>query len=105
MSYTGQHRLITPDEIDEYVDAALRVNLDEKVQNALQEQSWYRKYANTINTTIGAAVTLASSFTASGLELPPWAVTTIAVVGAAGTILGVKKTSNGLPSDTAQRLS
>lgn len=101
----SKHRALTVEDVQEVVDAAILLNLDDRVQEALAKQSWYRKYANTINTSVGAVVTLASSFAASGLDLPPWAVTTIAVVGAVGTILGVKQTTNGLPADTAQRIA
>ena len=104
-----KHRLedrypFTIADTDEISEVAIRLGLDDMVQEALRRQSWYRKYANTINTAIGAAVTVAASLAASGMELPVWATYAVAVVGAVGTILGVRNTHNGIPQDTASRL-
>lgn len=101
---TEQHFPLTPQHIDDAVNSAIELNLDRRVQDALHKQSWYRRYANTINASIGVVSTLAASLLAADLDLSDPVRVGIAVVGAVGTILGVKQTVNGLPADTAHRL-
>lgn len=93
------HRL--PDVIQDIAD---QTDLDERARAALESQSWYRKYANTVNVVVGAVVTGAASLVSAGIELPEWTTVTVATVGVVGTILGVYKTKNGLPADVADRL-
>lgn len=100
-------QLVFPDiekEVRDAVDAAIQNGIDELVQQALQEQSWYRKYANTINTAVGIASTAAATVLSLGLNLPPAVSAALAGVGSLATILGVYRTTNGIQPSTAEQL-
>lgn len=91
-------------EVRDAMDRAIATGIDEVVQRALREQSWYRTNANTINSGVGILSTVAATVLALGLELPGYATAGLVVLGSLGTLLGVYKTTNGVQDATAVQL-
>lgn len=90
----GKHHILTNEDVIEGL-----------VAEYVKTQPWYKKNANTISASIGIAATIASSLTASGLELPAWAITLATGVVALASVFGVKKTKNGIQSDTGKKIA
>lgn len=63
---------------------------------ALDEQPWWSKYANTVTTAVSVLVMLAWLLISSGTDFPGWLDAVITAVLAAGNVLGVSKTRNGV---------
>lgn len=91
-------------EVRDAIGVLVESDIDEAVRRALEEQSWYRKYANTVNSTVGIASTVAATVLSLGLDLPGWVTASLVAVGALGTILGVSRTTNGIQPQTASQL-
>lgn len=87
------------------VAEAGQLGIDELVQQAIENQSWFRQHANTVTTGVGIVSTLAATILGLGLELPAWATAALVAAGSIGTILGVARTTNGVQPQTAVALS
>lgn len=77
----------------------------EVIRDYLEEQPWWRRYANTVTAAVGGLVTLAAWLLASGLDLPTWALGLVGIVVFAGNVLGIKATRNGVTPSTAAQIS
>ena len=65
------------------------------IQTKLNEQPGRRKYANTVTTAIGTAITVISQVLLLPLDLPDWVMWAALALTSLGTVLGVNKTKNG----------
>lgn len=74
------------------------------VAEAIRDQPWFKKNANTIVAGITALAAVLSFVATLGLDLPSWAAASIPVItGALGT-LATKLTPNGVQPSTAKKL-
>ncbi|ERB55483.1 holin [Rhodococcus sp. P27] len=96
MGYTNK----TAQEIANY-DPGI---LDDLLRATLENQPWYRKWANTITTVIFALLNASWLLISTGIELPSQVVIGIAIVVLVSNILGVKMTKNGVTDSTAEQI-
>jgi len=68
----------------------------EILRRKLQEQAWYKRYANTVTTGIGTLTGLAWLLLQTGLDVPPTVTNGVLGVIAFGTLIGVWQTPNGV---------
>lgn len=66
------------------------------LERKLQEQTWFRRYSNTITTAFTGLMTLAWWLTSTRIDLPEWSVYAIGALLWLGQIVGVKRTKNGV---------
>lgn len=96
---------ITPDEVRKYLDNPLAMAVLETLEDQVQEQTWYQRYANTVNAGAGLVATAGAGLLTSGLDLPAWASVTITVLVAVAGVFAVKQTKNGLTPSVVDRIA
>nr|DAK22701.1 MAG TPA: hypothetical protein [Caudoviricetes sp.] len=74
------------------------------IQTKLNEQPARRKYANTVTTAIGTAITVISQVLLLPLDLPDWVMWAALALTSLGTVLGVNKTKNGFSDSQIEKL-
>lgn len=78
---------------NEYIDV---------LRDALQEQPWYRRFANTVTSAVGVLTIVVWLLVFTGTDIPDsvgkWVTGLLAVL----TVLGVLKTKNGLTPRTVE---
>lgn len=72
---------------NEYVDA---------LRERLEAQPWYRRFANTVTSGVGAVFLILWLLTANGVDVPTQVTTGVGSAIAVLTVLGVLKTKNGI---------
>ncbi|QFG05098.1 membrane protein [Gordonia phage Dre3] len=72
---------------NEYVDA---------LRERLEAQPWYRRFANTVTSGVGAVFLILWLLTANGVDIPSQVTNGVASAIAVLTVLGVLKTKNGI---------
>ena len=74
----------------------------DELKRQLEEQPWYRRFANTVTSAVGGVLLIAWLLTTSGVDLPDGVEKGVASAIALLTVLGVLKTKNGLTPRTVE---
>ncbi|WNN95751.1 holin [Gordonia phage Fribs8] len=67
-----------------------------ELRERLESQPWYRRFANTVTSGVGAVFLILWLLTANGVDIPSQVTTGVGSAIAVLTVLGVLKTKNGL---------
>lgn len=67
-----------------------------ELRERLESQPWYRRFANTVTSGVGAVFLILWLLTANGVDIPGQVTTGVGSAIAVLTVLGVLKTKNGL---------
>ncbi|AVD99798.1 membrane protein [Gordonia phage Flapper] len=76
-------------------DVPSSVVIDE-LRATLERQPWYKRFANTVTTAVGALALIAWLLTSNGIGIDPAIVTAVGSALGVLTTLGVLKTPNGV---------
>ncbi|EME14816.1 hypothetical protein [Rhodococcus triatomae] len=68
----------------------------EFLREKLEAQPWWRRIANTVTAAFGALVGIAWLAVSLGLDLPAPVMAGVMAVVSLGTVIGVRKTPNGV---------
>lgn len=70
--------------------------LSELLQDALANQPWYRRYANTVTTLVGLGVNVLWILLSVGVNIDPSVIVGVAAAIQALGVVGVRVTPNGI---------
>lgn len=78
--------------------------LGELLRYAVQNQPWYRRYANTVSALVGAGFSIVGVLAAVGFSDNTYVVAATAILGFLATAFGVKNTRNGWSKSQVETL-
>lgn len=76
-----------------------------KLLELLQEQPWWKRSANTVTGAVSGLAVLAWWLTSTGIDFPDQVTYGIGVVLFAASVLGIKRTPNGLTPALVEQLT
>lgn len=75
------------------------------IQRKIQEQPWYKKYANTITAVVGFLVTIAAYLGSTPFGVYPAAQSFIVIAGFLATVFGISQTRNGFSNSQIKKIN
>lgn len=78
--------------------------INDLIAHKLDKQPAAKKFANTVTTAIGTAITILSQIMLAPLELPDWVMWVALALTTLGTLLGVSNTKNGFSDSQITKL-
>lgn len=99
----SKHRAQSPVDVPFDDNPVVQLTMD-AVAEWVEEQPWFRKYANTFVSIVSGLMTLAWWIVGTGIDIPHWATIVIGVVFFIASAFGIKKTRNGMTPTTQAEL-
>ncbi|SUE29613.1 Uncharacterised protein [Nocardia farcinica] len=80
------------------------MDLDDILRSAIENQPWWRKYANTVTQAYWVLIYLAWIAISLGIDLPAQVVWAVVAVLGFGNLMDIKSTKNGVTDSVAEQI-
>lgn len=85
--------------------AAVADYLAGELYEIIENQSWFRKNANTVTAIVGFLVTATAYLAATPFASHPYVQLAVMLIGFLGTVFGIKKTKNGFSDSQTETIN